>query len=256
MGLVRSLVDRVAPAARPLEAPPSTGRRIRLEATTVDYRLLRSRRRSIGMEIDAQGLTVRAPRWVGIGQIEAALRERAAWILKHLGGWSQRRRDVLPVQWRSGETLVYRGVDLALALFPSRETSVRADLFHLTITAPDVDDPDAVSALVLGWLRRETLRLAVPHASACAARLGKAAPQVRLGDARREWGHCSHRGHIALNWRLAQLPAALADYVVAHEVAHLVEFNHSPRFWAIVEELHPGCRQARKALSDWGALLG
>lgn len=255
-GPLRALLDRAAVAPRSLEGPaPAATRRIRFETATVDYRLLRTRRRSIGMEIDAAGLTVRAPRWAAIGQIEDALRERATWIIGHLETWSRRRRDVLPARWRSGDTLVYRGSDLTLVLYPSRETALRADLFHLTVTAPDVGDPVLVSELVTGWMRAEMLRLLAPHVAACAHRVGKPAPEIRISNARREWGHCSQQGRLALNWRLVQLPPGLADYVVAHEVAHLVEFNHSPRFWAIVEELHPGCRQARKALAEWAMLL-
>ena len=80
-------------------------------------------------------------------------------------------------------------------------------------------------------------------------------PQVRISNARSEWGSCNHRGEIRLNWRLAQLPPDLADYVVAHEVAHLVELNHSPRFWAVVESLMAGHLARRRALDDWTALL-
>ena len=79
---------------------------------------------------------------------------------------------------------------------------------------------------------------------------------MRLSNARSEWGSCNARGEIRLNWRLVQLPPALAEYVVAHEVAHLVELNHSPRFWAIVETLMPGHAALRRELEDWTALLG
>jgi predicted metal-dependent hydrolase len=82
-----------------------------------------------------------------------------------------------------------------------------------------------------------------------------AVPPVRLSNARSEWGSCNHKGEIRLNWRLIQLPPALADYVVAHEVAHLVELNHSRRFWALVESLMPGHDAHRRALEDWTALL-
>jgi predicted metal-dependent hydrolase len=78
---------------------------------------------------------------------------------------------------------------------------------------------------------------------------------VKISNARSEWGSCNHRGEIRLNWRLAQLPPALADYVVAHEIAHLVELNHSPRFWAVVESLLPGHAARRRALDEWTALL-
>ena len=65
----------------------------------------------------------------------------------------------------------------------------------------------------------------------------------------------TRKGEIRLNWRLVQLPPALADYVVAHEVAHLVELNHSARFWALVETLLPGHAALRRELDDWTALL-
>ena len=78
---------------------------------------------------------------------------------------------------------------------------------------------------------------------------------MKLSNARSEWGSCNVRGVIRLNWRLVQLPPELADYVVAHEVAHLVELNHSARFWAVVETLFPGHAAARAALDDWTALL-
>ena len=78
---------------------------------------------------------------------------------------------------------------------------------------------------------------------------------VKLTNARTEWGSCNHKGEIRLNWRLIHLPPSLAQYVVAHEVAHLVELNHSPRFWAVVEALFPGHVHARREIGNWTALL-
>ena len=78
---------------------------------------------------------------------------------------------------------------------------------------------------------------------------------MRLSNARSEWGSCNRKGEIRLYWRLVQLPPDLAQYVVAHEVAHLIELNHSPRFWALVETLYPAHAAARRALVEWSALL-
>ena len=99
------------------------------------------------------------------------------------------------------------------------------------------------------------MRLIEPRAAHFAARLARTAPPVKISNARSEWGSCNHKGEIRLNWRLAQLPTELADYVVAHEIAHLVELNHSARFWAVVEALMPGHAARRRALDDWTALL-
>jgi predicted metal-dependent hydrolase len=239
----------------PVARPRGTLRSVLLEGQRVDYRLLRARRRSIGMEVHLDGLTVRAPRWVTLRDVEAALVERARWILRALEHWKARRREVMPREWKTGARLVYRGRELALALFPSRHAAISADLFDLTVRHPAAHDGNAVGESVRTWLRGEALALVAARVPVYATQVGRAAPDVRLSDARSEWGSCNARGIIRLNWRLVQLPPALAEYVVVHEVAHMVELNHSARFWSLVESLLPGHAALRRALDDWTALL-
>jgi predicted metal-dependent hydrolase len=230
-------------------------RRIALAGHAIDYRLVRARRRSIGMQIGLDGLTVRASRWITVREIESALTERAAWILRTLAAWRSRRRDVLPREWKSGAPILYRGSELSLALHPARIRSIAVDLFHLTVLHPSPHDECAVATFVGRWLRDEALSAVTPRVAEYAARVGAALPRTLLSNSRSEWGSCNYKGEIRLSWRLIQLPPRLADYVVAHEVAHLVELNHSARFWAVVETLFPGHAAARRALGDWTALL-
>ncbi|MEO8508614.1 MAG: SprT family zinc-dependent metalloprotease [Betaproteobacteria bacterium] len=230
-------------------------RRIVLAGEAIDYRLVRARRRTIGMEVDLTGLSVRAPRWVTLSEIEAALTERASWIVKALAEWRGRRRDVMPREWKSGAPILYRGRELALEVFPARRTNIAPDLFNLTVLHPRAQDEAQVAELVGKWLRDEAWKLVAPQVEAYAVRITSASPTLRLSNARSEWGSCNARGEIRLNWRLVQLPPALAEYVVAHEVAHLKELNHSPRFWALVESLMPGHAALRRELEDWTALL-
>jgi len=230
-------------------------RKVVLCGEPTDYRLVRARRRTIGMQVDLDGLTVRAPRWVTLTEIEAALAERAAWIVRTLAEWRARRRDVLPREWKTGAPILYRGTELALAVFPARKQVIRPDLFDLTVLHPAAADERRVASFVAQWLKDEALRLVAPHVATFAARLTTVLPPVKLTNARSEWGSCNHRGEIRLNWRLVQLPPDLAEYVVAHEVAHLVELNHSPRFWSQVEQLLPCYAERRRALEDWTALL-
>ena len=230
-------------------------RRVTLAGQEVDYRLIRVRRRSIGMQIGLSGLTVRASRWVTVRAIEAALIERSSWIVRTIAEWRSRRRDVLPREWKSGAPILYRGTELALALYPARARAIAADLFHLTVLHPSPQDERLVAAFVVGWLKDEALRALAPRVAEFSTRVSDTLPPTKLSNARSEWGSCNHKGEIRLNWRLVQLPPHLADYVVAHEVAHLVELNHSKRFWALVETLFPGHAAAREALGEWTALL-
>jgi predicted metal-dependent hydrolase len=230
-------------------------RRVALAGQPIDYRLIRARRRTIGMEVNLEGLTVRAPRWVTLSEIEAALAERGQWIVKALAEWRGRRRDVMPRVWKSGAPILFRGSELALEVYPARKARIGADLFHLTVLHPHAHEETVVAAAVGKWLHEQAWSFVAPHVEVYAGRLTAPPPTVRLSNARSEWGSCNARGVIRLNWRLVQLPPALAEYVVAHEVAHLVELNHSARFWALVEALMPGHAARRRALEDWTALL-
>ena len=214
-------------------------RRVLLAGQDVDYRLIRARRKSIGMTIDHQGLVVRAPRWV----------------IAMLAEWRGRNRDSLPSAWHEGAPLLYLGRPLTLALFPARGKAIAADLLHLTVLHPTPSDERAIAAFCGRWLKEQALALLAPRALHFASRLRTQPPAVKLSNARSQWGSCNYRGEIRLNWRLVQLPPRLADYVVAHEVAHLVELNHSARFWALVEALLPGHAEARRELDALTPLL-
>ena len=235
--------------------PEGALRRVVLGGQTVSYRLIRARRRSIGMEVHLEGLTVRAPRWVTLREIDATLVERTAWILRSLEEWRGRRRDVMPREWRTGAPIAFRGEALTLAVYPARRAEVAADLFHVTVRHPHAHDEWQVAESVRHWLREQASTLVAARVADYVRRLGAQAVSVRLSNARSEWGSCNAKGEIRLNWRLVQLPPALAEYVVAHEVAHIVELNHSRRFWALVETLLPGHAALRNELDDWTALL-
>jgi predicted metal-dependent hydrolase len=230
-------------------------RRIVLQGREVEYRLIRARRRSIGMEVHLEGLSVRAPRWVTLRDVEATLTERAAWIVRALDEWRSRRRDVMPREWKSGAPIVYRGEQLALAVHAAQRTSIVADLFHLTVRHPHAHDERQVAACVGDWLKEQAWTLVAARVAEHVRRIARHPPSVRLSNARSEWGSCNAKGEIRLNWRLVQLPPPLAEYVVVHEVAHMVELNHSARFWALVESLLPGHAALRRQLDDWTALL-
>jgi predicted metal-dependent hydrolase len=206
------------------------------------------------MLIDHGGLGVRAPRWVSTAEIEAALVEKAGWILKKLADWHERARHAPRHDWQHGSPFLFRGQRLELAVFPARSRSVMVDMFHLRVTMPQPSQA-LVGSLVTRWLREQTESHLAPRAHEFAARVSARVPTIRLSNARTQWGSCNRHGEIRLNYRLIQLPPYLAEYVVAHEVAHLRELNHSPAFWRIVESLYPHWPSARKELERFVPLL-
>jgi predicted metal-dependent hydrolase len=128
----------------------------------------------------------------------------------------------------------------------------RRDGERLHVRAPHAG---AARAAVETWYRREAqahFRARVTH---FAPHVGHAPRAIHVRAQRTRWGSCSARGVISLNWRLLQLPAALLDYVVVHELCHLRVPDHSPRFWAEVARILPDWRERRRALRAAGRCL-
>jgi predicted metal-dependent hydrolase len=222
---------------------------IELGGRPVEYRFARRRRRTLGIMVDADGLRIAAPLRAPWRDIEAFVREKESWILAKLDEWAQVPRPEV-LRGTSGECLPYLGVQHALEVRQGGRAVARA---HGTIT---VSAPRSrVLTTLLGWLKTNALESLAPRAAHYAAVLALPPPAVVLSGGRRQWGVCSANGTIRLNWRLVHLEPALADYVVAHEVAHLVEMNHSKRFWDLLSRLYPAWHEARERLELAGAAL-
>jgi predicted metal-dependent hydrolase len=119
---------------------------------------------------------------------------------------------------------------------------------RLHVDMPPGASPEAVRDAVLAWLKQQALAVFLPRCVHFAERLDVRYAAVRLSSAQTRWGSASSAGVIRLSWRLVHFPIATIDYVVAHELAHLREMNHSTRFWAIVEAVLPGYEAARTEL--------
>lgn len=261
---------RPAPPSQPLfKAPPAPPRtklptpsvgpndpplkRIVLGQHVVDYVLRRSSRRSIGFTIDDDGLRVTAPRRVTQEDIENALRAKQRWIVTKLlerGERREQRQQRAPVEWKDGARLPYLGGEITLRLEEATRSHCRFDAAggELWIgVVPGLSEWQLKERVRL-WFQAEARRLFVERLDHYAPRLGVRYTVFALSSAGSRWGSCTVGGSIRLNWRLIHYPPALIDYVVAHELAHLREMNHSPAFWATVAEVYPDYDGARLAL--------
>ncbi len=113
----------------------------------------------------------------------------------------------------------------------------------------------ATGAAVAAFLRGRAAANLAPAAQRAAAALGRPVGRISFRDTRSRWGSCTSRGDLAFSWRLAMAPPPVRDYVAAHEAAHLVEMNHAPAFWRLVERLAPDYRAQRAWLRAEGAQL-
>lgn len=206
-----------------------------------------ARARRVSLRIDAAegAVVVTLPNRVGRKQGLALLSEHAGWVMQRLAGLAPER------PFADGASVPVGGVEHIIRHDPTRRGGAFLEEGTLVVTG----DAQFVARRVRDFLRAEALRriaLAMrPHAEA----LGVTARAVRLKDTRSRWGSCAPDRTLAFSWRLILAPAWVLDYVVAHEVAHLREMNHSARFWALVEARTPHRCAATEWLRKNGAAL-
>ena len=222
----------------------------RRSSSGLDYRLERARRKSIGLIITTEGLLIRAPKWTPLYEIDAAITERNTWIVAALARQSARRSQL--AAYRDGGHVLFRGnklkVEVRQGLFDSIELTEKQ---CVVTTLDGTFNADAFDEEL-----KRIARLELPEiARNMAADAGLPLASVTLSSARTMWGSCTSTGRVRLNFRLLQLAPELMRHVVAHELAHLVEFNHSRRFWAIVEGLDPNTKAHKRAIKGYSVLL-
>lgn len=247
-----------APASASREVPialrhPRTTHEVRLGEHIVGFALRRARRRSIGMVVAADGLSVAAPRWVTLADIDAALQEKASWIVRKLAEQRDRlqRREAARIEWRDGAAVPFLGRTLTVVLDAGVAGALLdADAATLRLGLPPNAQALQIRDAVQGWLQRQARRLFEERCAHYAERLGVRVRRLALSSAQTRWGSANANGAVRLNWRLVHFGLPTIDYVVAHELAHLREMNHSPRFWDVVRSVMPDYERARDTLSD------
>ncbi len=248
-----SLFDASAEVSAAEPGASRAHRELLLGSHRIGYELKRARRRSIGFMVGAEGLRVSAPRWVPLAEIERALHQKGDWILRKLVEQRDRARRVQAsrIEWCDGAVLPYLGQPLSLRLDPAqREPNWLAESRVLALPLALDASTTQIRDLAQAWLQARAREDFEPRCRRFAELLQVSMTSLRLSAAQTRWGSASADGSIRLNWRLIHFAPAIIDYVVAHELAHLREMNHSARFWDTVREVLPEFERARDALRE------
>jgi len=273
----KKIVDAATPdLLAPVLAPasfrhPRANREAVIGESVVAYEFRRGKRRNIGFMVGPEGLTVTAPRWVPLYEIDEALQGKADWIVRKLGDASERhqRAESARIDWRDGASFPFLGEQVIVVLDPRHafdevgavlNTDAQAlpgvPRLTLHVGLPHNAQAQQIRDAVQAWMMRQAKRLFTE-------RLDHYAPQLRvkwrklvLSSAGTRWGTAHSDGVIRLNWRLIHFRLPVIDYVVAHELSHLRVMNHSPRFWETVGTVIPDYADLRgqlrnEALPPW-----
>jgi len=205
----------------------------------------RARRISLRPDPETGGARLTLPRGVPLEDGLAFVRRKAAWLENRLGHLPPR------VPFAPDAVVPYMGEDHRIAHRPDARRGVWRAEGAIFVSG----EADFLPRRLTDWFRAEARREIVPRAHELAHEVGRQVERVSIRDTRSRWASCSARGALNFSWRLVMAPEPVLRYVVAHEVAHLVEMNHSPGFWAVVSELDPHHETARRWLKRHGNAL-
>ena len=209
--------------------------------------------------ITPAGVLVVAPAgtpWDGSNGLLAYVRGKRRWVFDSVREVEEKYGKLLTQRYASGAKLQYRGRWLMLDVQSGQVDQIKITCrskFHVVVpkTLSGSRRLEAIREAFDDWLHdragRDLRRFGQHHE----ARLGVQATAYRLSHAKSRWGSCGRDGVVRIQWRLVQAPRAAMEYVVAHELVHLLHRNHSPSFWGTLAETMPNWAEAKELLERW-----
>ncbi|RED47699.1 M48 family metallopeptidase [Aestuariispira insulae] len=219
---------------------------IRLGDVVIDILVRQSERaRNLSLKYDSKKdmAVLVLPRGISEKRGFAFVEQHQDWLLDQIRSLPER------LSFQVGISIPYQGVDHVIRHDPDRRYGVRVtEGPGLAVAGPE----EHLSRRLRDHLKKEAKARIVPLAKDYADQIGKTVGRISIRDQKTRWGSCSAKGDLSFNWRLIMAPPEVLDYVVAHEVAHLAQHNHSPAFWAVVEQIQPEMKRWRTWLKRHG----
>lgn len=251
--MARGMLDwlkRADTKAKQTPAPRAISRRTievaGRELPLVIRKLGHARRMTLRLAPDGSEARISIPAWGRVGDAEAFARDRADWLAGQLARMPE-ARAIAP-----DATMIFRGETLQIEWSEKARRKPVINEGRLIVGGP----VEGLSTRLQRWLEAEALAQCAQDLAHYCARAGEAVPRLSLSRAQRRWGSCAADGSIRMNWRLIMAPDFVRRSVVAHEVAHMKHFDHSPAFHAHLGQLYEGdISQANRWLKRHGRSL-
>lgn len=224
------------------------------DKSILNARLIRSKRsKRLSVKIDRSGISVISPVNEDILTIRDFMYHNSAWILKKTKFYAKlnNKLDFSPVQ---KDEIIYLGKKYKMKFVKDtlQYTVLSENLMKITF---HVNDRRTYNRNILNWYREQTKILLESKVPFFGKKLSISYGKVRIKSQKLRWGSCSKKGNLNFNLLLSALPMNIIDYIIIHELFHLVEFNHSNHFWKLVEDAFPSYKDCRAWLKKNGAYL-
>jgi predicted metal-dependent hydrolase len=229
---------------------------IQYGTTEIEYELSYKDRETLAINVHPdKKVTVEAPTDSEFEEVEKRVLKRAAWIVKQQREFDRYYFDLPPRQYVSGETHRYLGRQYRLKVIQTEEQeTIKMDRGRIMVFTKQPHDRDRVKKILQDWYRahaqtifKERLEMWLPRFERFD--LGKFELTIRIMKS--QWGSCTQKGKITLNLKLIHVPKHLIDYVIVHEICHLVEHNHSSAFYALMSRIMPDWEEKREKLNSF-----
>jgi len=229
-------------------------RTVTIASEEVEIDIVRSSRRTIALYVRPGGtLQIRAPWYVPVYALLQFVHQKSGWITRQ----RERLKGAIPVpemkQLNDGSVIPFLGREIAIRVRPGARTTSELRDDQLFIGVAGEIFPDMVAAIVDAWYLREAKKYFAARTSELAVLHSDKLPQPRSVGVRRmkrRWGSCRTGGDITFNRELMKKDPALVDYVIIHELCHLVHHNHGKQYYALLESIIPDYRERRRQLKS------
>jgi len=211
------------------------------------YTVIRSNRKTVGLRVCKGVVEFRVPHDVPQWEIDCFLIQEASWIVKTIERQEaqMRKKEAFSIDY--GSTIQMRGNAYEIKKCEGGEAGFNGEAFYI----PSGLTPQHIKAEIIKIYKMLAKAYIPDRVALFAAQMGLTPLSIKVSNAMRIWGSCSSYKTLNFTWRLIMTDDSCIDYLAVHELAHLVEMNHSPRYWAVVAKAMPDYKERKAKLKDF-----
>ena len=219
-------------------APLKIGKTARIFLDTFEYEVIRTNRKTLTLYVKQQRVIVRCPLATTNVEINEFIETNQNWILDRLKEDQIFQKETLKIE--DNHKIFYQAKDRTIVFKEGRVGRVEVNRDEFIIQCKKID-PMSAKKQMEGYLIDKATEYIIPRAKGLAAHLGVGGKisEIKLRKTKSKWGHCTSKGVVQFNWLIMLAPNSIIDYIITHEVCHLIRMDHAPNFWELVESICP-----------------
>jgi len=223
------------------------------------YKVIRTdRRKTASIKVSDGKVKFIIPKNLSDKRLQSLIQKKTPWILKKLNDLSK-IKPVKPKEYISGESFTYLGRNYRLKLIKNDPNIIKLKGGQFILSTNENftanEKNEFVKQELLKWFISHAERRLKEKTRRFSKIIGVEPKSVKVKYFKSRWGSCTSKGDISFNWKIIIAPHRIVDYVVVHELSHLLHHNHSERFWKTVQQIIPDCYECRTWLKDFGESL-